>query len=250
MQNWTGECFPFILGLSNLAHIQKASPVDALVVAMGEASPEQRIEQIKGKEYAIKDFLGHLPLAGFYPTLTELQNPKVHNGDLISEDRSVKNKFYHIVLYLSPADYHRIHSPVSWSVMKTTHFSGKLHSVAIPVVQKIDNLFAINERIVVEGSYMHGFFSLTAVGARNVGSINLSFDPSIKTNQFWTNINAIVEKKHGNKLTGLPMRRGEELGHFNFGSTVVLLFEAPSSFKWSVSEGEKVKLGQKLGDFK
>lgn len=91
---------------------------------------------------------------------------------------------------------------------------------------------------------MHGFFSFTAVGATNVGSMTLNFDDKLRTNRWRTKTNYV---HHRDYTQDIYLRRGEEIGKFRLGSTVVLVFEAPSDFKWQVEPGEKVRMGNPLG---
>ena len=99
-------------------------------------------------------------------------NEKYHHIPYDSE----KNQLYHCVLYLAPGDYHRFHSPTHWDIEKLKHFSGQLFSVSPGMVRMIQGLFVLNERIIMLGQWKHGFFSMSAVGATNVGSIELTFD--------------------------------------------------------------------------
>ena len=116
-------------------------------------------------------------------------------------------------------------------------------------VHKVKGLFTINERVVLNGSWNQGFFSLGMVGAYNVGSISLAnrYDRSLQTNcaQHKSDLKRHVcyRKKYPSKVTINP---GDEVGTFHLGSTVVLIFES-SKFHWSVKPGEKVKMGQPLG---
>lgn len=64
-------------------------------------------------------------------------------------------RLYHAVLYLAPGDYHRIHSPVDWSIRERRHFPGTLFPVAPAVTRLIPNLLALNERVVLNGSWEH-----------------------------------------------------------------------------------------------
>jgi phosphatidylserine decarboxylase len=85
-------------------------------------------------------------------------------------------RLYQVVLYLAPGDYHRIHSAAQWSIHKRRHFPGTLLPVAPVVGKVVPQLLALNERVVLTGEWEHGFFSMTAVGAYNVGSIRMHFD--------------------------------------------------------------------------
>jgi len=121
----------------------------------------------------------------------------------------------------------------------------------------IPNLFALNERVVLSGEWDQGYYSLTAVGAYNVGSIALNFDKDLNTNAVYRdwrcpNLEFLSWKGLGtynynvNYENPINLTRGEEIGHFNLGSTIVLVFEC-DEFEFSVKSGERVLMGQKLG---
>jgi len=171
--------------------------------------------------------------------------------------RHKDTKLYHCVLYLAPGDYHRIHSPIEWEIEKSRHFPGTLFPISPLFGRIIPNLFALNERIVMSGNWSEGFFSLTAVGAYNVGSISLNFDESIKTNNITRDFRCgnlryfsfggvgthLYENCYDNPIV---IQKGEEIAKFNLGSTVVLIFES-NNFEFCVKPGQHIKMGQKLG---
>lgn len=179
----------------------------------------------------------------------------------LSKTRPLKKTFqepldtelYYAVIYLAPGDYHHFHSPVDWVCQVRRHFPGDLFSVAPYFQQNFPNLFVLNERVATLGHWTHGFFSMTAVGATNVGSIKLSFDKELVTNlkrNRHTEPYTCYEATYDNAsktLGGMPLIKGEEMGGFRLGSTVVLCFEAPKGFKFSAKNGDHVKMGQKLG---
>lgn len=173
-------------------------------------------------------------------------------------------ELFFAVIYLAPGDYHRYHSPTNWVVQLRRHFVGELYSVA-PYFQKtLQNLFVLNERVSLLGYWKHGFFSMTPVGATNVGSIKVNFDKDLTTNTKYqsphysdSDDELVRVKKHtcyeatysnaSKVLGGFPVTTGEEVGGFMLGSTVVLVFEAPKEFRFDIKKGEKVKMGQSLG---
>lgn len=193
---------------------------------------------------------------------------------------------YYIVVYLAPGDYHRFHSPVSWVVSSRRHFAGELYSVSPYLVKTLPGLFTLNERVVLLGRWRHGFFSYTPVGATNVGSIVVNFDRELRTNSLTTDTAAdraaekakkrgeaysgYAEANYGTAsevLGGHALRRGEEMGGFKLGSSIVMVFEAPKGrrrsldegfgfvegeerkggWKWAVQKGDKIKMGQAVG---
>jgi phosphatidylserine decarboxylase len=189
---------------------------------------------------------------------------------------------YYCVVYLAPGDYHRFHSPVSWVVESRRHFAGELYSVSPYLQRTMPGLFTLNERVVLLGRWRWGFFSYTPVGATNVGSIKINFDRELRTNSLTTDTAAdraaeqaaadgkpysgFAEASYNTAssvLGGHSLQRGEEMGGFQLGSTIVLVFEAPKGrrptldegyqagrnggFKWNIEQGMKVKVGQALG---
>uniref|UniRef100_A0A8D0TD33 Phosphatidylserine decarboxylase proenzyme, mitochondrial n=1 Tax=Sus scrofa TaxID=9823 RepID=A0A8D0TD33_PIG len=159
------------------------------------------------------------------------------------------NELYHCVIYLAPGDYHCFHSPTDWTVSHRRHFPGSLMSVNPGMARWIKELFCHNERVVLTGDWKHGFFSLTAVGATNVGSIRIYFDQDLHTNSprySKGSYNDFSFVTHTNK-EGIPMRKGEHLGEFNLGSTIVLIFEAPKDFNFKLKAGQKIRFGEALG---
>jgi phosphatidylserine decarboxylase len=126
------------------------------------------------------------------------------------------------------------------------------------MVSSFPGLFHINERVAWMGHWEHGFFSMTAVGATNVGSIQADFEPDLRTNQAVTlkrectmtmacsRRNFHFSEKMFTESGGITKAKGQEFGHFNFGSTIVLIFEAPEEFQFGDQMGSKVQVGQKM----
>lgn len=153
-----------------------------------------------------------------------------------------ETRLYQCVLYLAPGDYHRFHSPADWKPECRKHFSGQLLSVSPKIAKWIPSLFVINERAVYTGKWQHGFFSFTPVGATNVGCMKVYFDRTLHTNL----------RKPNNKdctkfLQNIHLNKGDMIGEFRMGSTIVLIFEAPNNFQFNLSLGQKVRVGQAIG---
>ncbi|KAK8135320.1 hypothetical protein PG984_003260 [Apiospora sp. TS-2023a] len=192
--------------------------------------------------------------------------------DILSDEK--KTALYYAVIYLAPGDYHRFHSPADWVVERRRHFAGELYSVSPYLQRTMPGLFTLNERVVLLGRWRYGFFSYVPVGATNVGSIKINFDRELRTNSLTTDTAAdraadeasargepysgFAEATYAAAspvLGGHALRRGDEMGGFQLGSTVVLIFEAPynesadsaTGFHWAVEKGQKVKMGQALG---
>lgn len=199
-----------------------------------------------------------------------------------SPKTAANHALFYCVIYLAPGDYHRFHSPTAWVVESRRHFAGELYSVSPYLQRHLPGLFTLNERVALLGRWRWGFFSYTPVGATNVGSIKINFDSELRTNSLLTDtaadLAAALAAKRGEQdpgfveatyrhasrtLGGHPLQRGEEMGGFQLGSTVVLVFEAPlgsnpsvesgspdqkpDGWTWSVEKGQRIKMGEKLG---
>jgi len=181
-------------------------------------------------------------------------------GPSLDRERSSSSRIkpdhalYFVVIYLAPGDYHRFHSPTAWVVERRRHFVGDLFSVSPYMVKRLENLFVLNERVALLGRWRYGFFSMVPVGATNVGSIKINFDQALRTNvgqrrppPLGTYTEAVYSAASP-ILNGQPLTKAEEMGGFCLGSTIVLVFEAPKNFQFAVTAGQKVKVGEKLGD--
>ncbi|KAF5312212.1 hypothetical protein D9619_003687 [Psilocybe cf. subviscida] len=179
----------------------------------------------------------------------------VGKGRSVTSSKHVKpgNSLFFTVIYLAPGDYHRFHSPTAWVVEKRRHFVGELFSVSPWMAKRLENLFVLNERVALLGRWKYGFFSMIPVGATNVGSIRVNFDEALRTNERGRRpppgtYTEAVYSAASPILRGQPLTPAEEMGGFRLGSTVVLVFEAPSDFEFAINPGQKVKVGERLGD--
>ena len=145
------------------------------------------------------------------------------------------------VVYLAPGDYHRFHSPADWTVVARRHLPGKLYSVSPRLVRRWPALLTTNERVAWLGRWQHGTFALVAVAATNVGDIRADWDPDLATNTATTA--RPTEKRYEKPV---KFSRGQEFGYFNFGSTIVLIYEAPFDMKFKNATTTKIKMGQSL----
>ncbi|XP_040272396.1 phosphatidylserine decarboxylase proenzyme, mitochondrial isoform X2 [Bufo bufo] len=214
------------------------SPSDGKILHFGRVK-NCEVEQVKGVTYSLESFLGpqtwteNLPITSFQDQLVTKEG----------------NELYHCVIYLAPGDYHCFHSPTDWNVYHRRHFPGSLMSVNPGVARWIKELFCYNERVVLTGGWKHGFFSLTAVGATNVGSIRIYFDRDLQTNspRYSKGSHNDMSYVTNNNQDGIVMRKGEQLGEFNLGSTIVLIFEAPKDFTFNLKAGQKIHFGEAMG---
>jgi phosphatidylserine decarboxylase len=191
------------------------SPTDSRLSALGTVPADGRLEQIKGEMYSLDALLG-----------------SVGAGEPYLGGR-------HATLYLSPAMYHRVHFPVDGRVVGWQYVPGRLFPVNAPAVRSVPGLFTRNERVAVfMESEDLGPVAVVLVGAANVGRITLGFT-SLKTNSG-------AAAGRGGPDAPLPVRRGEELGAFNLGSTVVLLVADSTLEPAGASPGAFVRMGEAL----
>jgi phosphatidylserine decarboxylase len=151
-----------------------------------------------------------------------------------------------VTLYLSPRDYHRIHMPLRGHLQEMVHIPGKLFSVAPLTTRVVPHLFARNERVVALFVTAAGPMAMVLVGAINVASIETVWAGAItpplgKTRRYW--------HYPDTEPAALTLDRGAEMGRFNMGSTVIVLF-ARDAVRWdpAIQPGAGVRMGQPLGE--
>ncbi len=145
-------------------------------------------------------------------------------------------------LYLAPVDYHRVHLPVAGRLIAAWHVPGRLYSVNAATAALVPGLFALNERIVLHFATAHGPLALVLVGALNVGSMSLADLGDVAPSRGRSGAPERLS------VTPRDYARGEEVGRFNLGSTVVLVLPpAMAEFERVLRPGAPVRLGQRLG---
>lgn len=199
-----------------------ASPVDGVVGAVGTIE-RGRALQAKGRRYAVEDLLRDDALAA-----------AVEGGLFLT-------------IYLSPRHYHRIHTPLPARVTAARHVPGRLFPVNAPAVEWVDDLFVVNERLIVHLDSGLGPVAVVAVGAYNVGRISAAFDPA------WAGDAGTSVTNRGSPPPAtrdydpsLPLSAGDELMAFHLGSTVVLLTAPGPALRPGVTPGLEVRAGQPL----
>lgn len=194
------------------------SPVDGRISQVGKIE-KGRIFQAKGHEYSVLELLG---------------------GDAERAKPFMNGQF--MTIYLSPRDYHRIHMPVSGQLIEQVYIPGRLFSVAGHTVRTVPRLFARNERVVTLFETNHGLMAMVLVGAINVAAIETIWaglitpptKPSVQTQTF----------------DAVHLEQGAEMGRFNMGSTVILLFANPNLTWTKISQADQaLQLGQLLAQF-
>ncbi|KAL9276542.1 hypothetical protein ACSQ67_025925 [Phaseolus vulgaris] len=259
------------------------SPVDGTVLRFGELKGAgAMIEQVKGFSYSV--FLFLVQALSFQQLLMVmckrslmnqqqiLKRTKSHGGEFHwlhqkfgtqnhhGNVMNPKRGLFYCVVYLKPGDYHRIHSPADWNILVRRHFSGRLYPLNERATRTIRNLYIENERVILEGLWQEGFMALAAIGATNIGSIELFIEPELHTNRpmkKFLHSEPPEERVYECEGVGRVLTRGDELGAFNMGSTVVLVFQAPISklnegdssqeFRFCVQSGDRIRVGEALG---
>lgn len=162
-------------------------------------------------------------------------------GDKAAAKRYDEGRF--ITVYLSPKDYHRLHMPIAGKLLSTTYVPGDLFSVNQTTAENVDGLFARNERLICHFDTEAGPMAMILVGAMIVAGIETVWGgqiaPPPKTPQTlnYAELPAPVE-----------LAKGEEMGRFKLGSTVILLF-GKDRVKWAedFESGDDVRLREALG---
>lgn len=198
-----------------------ASPVDGVVSQMGKIK-DDLIFQAKGHAYSLKQLLGD----------------RDDLGD------TFKNGSFN-TLYLSPKDYHRIHMPIDGRLKEMIHVPGELFSVSPVTVENVPALFARNERVICLFDTAAGPMAMVLVGAIFVGSIETVWHgevtpPTCKDIRNW-----VYDDENKTYI------KGQEMGRFNMGSTVILLHtENKMDWKKDLKAEDAVCLGQEIGNIK
>lgn len=192
------------------------SPADSRVVSYGDVTPNLEMI-VKGRRISVDLFLAQ-------------------------EGLSRRPGLKYCVLYLAPRDYHGYHAPANMLVDSRLHFPGLMLSVAPWFIGLTDKVWTDNERVVLRGRWAHGEMWYGAVGAFNVGSMTLETEPDLVTNIKHQEVSYLEYP------TPFEMDAGARVGGFKMGSSIVLIFDAPRSFEFTVKPGDKVTYGQSLGE--
>lgn len=192
------------------------SPVDGAVYKGGPIE-EGTFIHAKGHPYTLLELLGN----------EEACRP-FQNGSFLT-------------IYLSPRDYHRIHTPFGGEIQSFHYIPGKLLPVNHPSAELFPKLFAINERLTTFFQSESGApFAVVKVGATNVGRIRLSYDDYV-TNR-WGSARLTVREYS----ESINVEKADEIGMFEMGSTVILLF-SPEFQMDDFAPDTPMQLGQRIG---
>ena len=165
------------------------SPCDGTVLTVGKVSmADSTIDCVKGRSYRLDEFmLGYVgnPADTKSSTASKISNNQINPEcqQLIEDVASRGNELHYMVIYLSPGDYHRFHSPSIHRGHYRRHIAGYLQPVKPSYVNQHRDVFKNNERVNIFGDWKKNeFFFTSFVGALNVGSILLDFDDDVVTN--------------------------------------------------------------------
>jgi phosphatidylserine decarboxylase len=195
-----------------------ACPADGLVSQAGDVS-DGNIFQAKGKNFTATDLLGG-----------SAERAKPFNNGIFT------------TIYLAPKDYHRLHMPLTGTLREMVHIPGRLFSVNTATTNSVPGLFARNERVAAIFDTGSGPMALVLVGAIFVSSIETVWHgvvtpPSIKSVQSW--------RYQDNAPT---LQIGEEMGRFNMGSTIIVLFgKGKAQWASDLKADKVVKVGEIIG---
>lgn len=194
------------------------SPVDG-TVSMAGALHANSILQAKGLEYSLDDLLA---------------------TDLAESAHFVNGRF--ATIYLAPYNYHRVHAPLDGQLVAARYVPGDLFSVNGATVSKVPGLFRRNERLIMHFRTEFGPAILIFVGALNVGSISTPWSGEIRPRKTGT-VDTIDITRHDTNV-----RKGDLLGWFNMGSTVILLLPN-GACEWDddLGPGDTLRMGESLG---
>src|SRR5690554_2544237 len=194
------------------------SPVDGAISQLGQVSAD-RVFQAKGQSFSLIELLG---------------------GDEHRAEAFADGEFS--TIYLSPKDYHRIHMPMAGTLREMVYIPGKLFSVNPATAENVPDLFARNERVACIFDTEAGPMALVLVGAMIVGSIET----------VWSGVVARGDGRvRAARYEGDQARqfaKGDEMGRFRLGSTVVMVMPK-GSVRWNDDQvaGKQVRMGEAFG---
>jgi phosphatidylserine decarboxylase len=194
------------------------SPVDGTVSIADEIRGDSII-QAKGIDYSLDDLLA-----------TDLEQAAAY----------VDGSF--ATIYLAPYNYHRIHAPWDGELVAARYVPGDLFSVNEATVARVNGLFRRNERLIMHFKTDHGTAALIFVGALNVGSISTPWSGELRPKKHGV-VDVLDLSSHKTAVN-----KGDLLGWFNMGSTVILLRQ-PESCEWNddLRAGKTLQVGEAIG---
>jgi phosphatidylserine decarboxylase len=179
--------------------------------------------------------------------LMQVKGKSFRLAELLSDDKwsqSLEGATY-AVLYLSPRDYHRFHAPCDMRIVEAAYVPGRLWPVNLWAVANVDEVFCVNERVVMKAdlpSQNTEPFAIIAVGATMVGKVKVTFDEVLTSN-----IQGGKYQRRSYAPFQATLSKGQELGRFEFGSTLVLVMPKKFGRIDSQEPGTPIRMGQKIG---
>lgn len=194
------------------------SPADGCFSQVGKINNGQII-QAKGQYFSVQNLLADQQAASMFL-----------DGDFAT-------------IYLSPRDYHRVHMPFAGRLLSTTYVPGKLFSVNTATTEKVPNLFARNERLVCMFETDTGPMAVVLVGAMIVASIETAWSGEVAP----SSSRKITKTEYNSEVY---LNKGDEVGRFKLGSTVILLFPN-DQIKWqeSIGTGSHCTMGKTIAKY-
>jgi phosphatidylserine decarboxylase len=194
------------------------SPVDGTVSEAG-ALHAGRILQAKGLDYSVQDLLA-----------TDTDAADAYQNGLFA------------TIYLAPYNYHRVHAPLGGELVAARYVPGDLFSVNGATASRVSGLFRRNERLVLHFRTAHGPVAVILVGALNVGSISTPWSGEIRPRK------SGVAEVVGLSRHTTQLGKGDLLGWFNMGSTVILLLPAgAAAWQPQLLAGSTLRMGETIG---
>ncbi len=196
------------------------SPADGTVSVAGALRADS-IFQAKGLAYSLDDLLA---------------------TDLEESASYINGRF--ATIYLAPYNYHRVHAPFDGELFAARYVPGDLFSVNAATVSKVAGLFRRNERLIMHFRTKHGSAAVILVGALNVGSISTPWSGQIRPRKAGA-VDVIDLSGHDTTV-----KKGDLLGWFNMGSTVIVLLpDGVSEWRDKLEPGDTLRMGESIGMF-
>jgi phosphatidylserine decarboxylase len=208
------------------------SPADARVLALGSVTdPNSRVAQVevKGTTFSLSGLLGTDPMI----------------------DLPAGKCLQYVAFHLGPGDYHRFHAPAEFRILSGKRFSGEGLPVSPLVTGRTNDVFSVNERVVLSGDWSGGRMHFVAVGAAHVRGIFLEVNDHLArelapSDGLYYLDGRVTCTELSPAAPRVQVPPGSMMGGFRLGSAVVCVFEAPKDSRWRVAPGDRVRVGQQL----
>ncbi len=195
------------------------SPADGTISQIGNIE-QGALLQAKGKTFTVASLIGN-----------EKDAEQFANGRFVT-------------IYLAPQDYHRVHMPLTGTLTNLRYIPGKLFSVNPLTTAHVDNLFSKNERVVAFFKHDQGSFAIILVGAMIVGSIFTRWGGNITPHRGKEMLDIAYPQTPEQHI---KLDKGEEMGYFSLGSTVIVLLAPNSGWEYDLSLNSRLVVGQRIG---